>query len=199
MRPLALAALLLVLLAGCAPTRAMPGEPTGDELDALIAIELDYQWQYVGLTPDSPRPAVEQIRMVSMDEAEAVHKKCMVDAGYGSYSQGTAAVFGSSNYERLALYICSAQYPVPPSNLNLFSKAQLRYLYDYYETSVIPCLRAAGVPVTDVPSEGDFLTDGNGQLFYSAWTPYGGLQGSVVDEYIYYERCPNYPDGFLGR
>ena len=199
MRLFAVATLLLVLLSGCAPTRAMPAQPTGDELDALIARELDYQWQYVGLTPDSPRPAVQRIRIVSMDEAEAVHKKCMTDAGYEEYSNGAAAIFGSSNFERLALYTCSAQYPVPPSNLDLFSQEQLTYLYHYYRTDVIPCLRAAGVPVPDVPTQQEFVADAHGQLFYSAWSPYGGLTGSILDGYMSFERCPNYPDGFLGR
>ena len=198
MRRLALAAALLVLLSGCVPTRALPPQPTGDELDSLLALELEYQWQYVGLTPDSPRPTVERIRLVSMTEAEAVHKKCMTDAGYDSYSSGTAAVFGSTNFERLALYTCSAQYPVAPSNVNLFSEAQLRYLYDYYETSVIPCLRAAGVLVGDVPSLEEFVETANAQL-YSMWSPYAALTGSYLDSYIYSERCPNYPDGFLER
>ena len=196
MRGLALAAVVLVLLSGCVPTRALPPQPTGDELDKLLALELEYQWQYVGLTPDSPRPTVERIRLVSMTEAEAVHKECMTDAGYDSYSSGTAAVFGSTNFERLALYTCSAQYPVAPSNMNLFSDAQLGFLYDYYQTSVIPCLRSAGVKVVDVPSLQDFEETANSQL-YSAWSPYAELTASTLDRYIYSERCPNYPEGFL--
>jgi hypothetical protein len=105
-------------------------------------------------------------------------------------------VFGSTNFERLALYTCSAQYPVAPSNMNLFSDAQLGFLYDYYQTSVIPCLRSAGVKVVDVPSLQDFEETANSQL-YSAWSPYAELTASTLDRYIYSERCPNYPEGFL--
>ena len=43
-------------------------------LAALSARELALQWQYVGLTPDAPRPTVERIRIVSMDEAEQGHR-----------------------------------------------------------------------------------------------------------------------------
>ena len=198
MRRLALATVMLVVLTGCVPTRPLPPQPTGDELDALLALELEYQWQYVGLTPDSPRPTIERIRVVSMNEAEAVHKQCMVDAGYETYSSGTAAVFGSTNFERLALYTCAAQYPVAPSNVNLFSVEQLNYLYDYYVTSAVPCLRAAGVRVPEVPSREEFVDGANEQL-YSTWSPYGGLTGSALAGYIDTDRCPTYPDGFVDR
>jgi hypothetical protein len=195
MRPLALAALLLVLLTACVPTRALPPQPTGDELDELIALELDLQWQFLGLTPDSPRPTVPQVRLVADDEAEDVHRQCILDAGYDSY--GTATAANASNFERLALYVCVAQYPVAPSNLNLFSEEQLNYLYDYFESTVIPCLRAADVPVEDIPSRQEYIEGSRGKVY--AWTPYGALGNTSLDRYVVTEKCPAYPDGFRGR
>jgi hypothetical protein len=196
MRPFALAAVLLILVTGCVPTRALPPQPTGDELDELIALELDLQWQFLGLTPDSPRPAVERVRLVSDNEAEAVHKECIIDAGYENYGSSTATAVNASNFERLALYICAAQYPVAPSNLNLFSEEQLSYLYDYFETTVIPCLKAADVAVDDIPTRAEYIDGSRGKLF--AWLPYGSLDNTPLDRYVVVEKCPAYPDGFTG-
>ena len=197
MRPLALAAVLLVVLSGCVPTRPLPPQPTGAELDELIALELDLQWQFLGLTPDSPRPTVERIRIVSNDEAEAVHTKCIVDAGYETYGTSAATAANASNFERLALYICAAQYPVAPSNLNLYSEEQLSYLYDYFETTVIPCLKAADVAVEDIPTRAEYIEGSRGKVY--AWLPYGSLEHTPLDRYVVVEKCPAYPDGFLGR
>lgn len=195
MRPLALAALLLVALSGCVPTRPLPPQPSGAELDELIALELDLQWQFLGLTPDSPRPTVAQVRLVADDEAVEVHKQCVLDAGYDGYGTDTAANAGT--FERLALYTCVAQYPVAPSNLNLFSKEQLSYLYDYFESTVIPCLRAADVPVEDIPSRDEYIEGSRGKVY--SWTPFGALENTPLDRYVVTEKCPAYPDGFRGR
>ncbi len=195
MRPLALATLLLVMLSGCVPTRALPAPPIGAELDELIAAELDLQWQYVGLTPDSPRPTVERIRIVVGAEAEAVHNQCMIDAGYDEYGTDTSTYFGASNFERLALYTCAAQYPVPPSALGLFSVEQLDFLYDYYETSAVPCLKASNVPVDEIPSREEYLNPPPGQFF--AWSPYGALRGEPLGDYVSQVKCPYYPEGFI--
>lgn len=197
MRLLALTALSLVLLTGCMPTRPLPPQPTGAELEELIALELDLQWQFLGLTPDSPRPTVEQIRVVSNEEAEAVHTECIIEAGYEDYGSPTATAANADTFERLALYICAAQYPVAPSNLNLFSEVQLSYLYDYFSTTVIPCLRAADVAVDDVPSREEFIEGSRGKIY--AWLPYGSLDHSPLDRYMILEKCPAYPDGFLDR
>ena len=195
MRPLALTALLLVVLTGCVPTRALPPQPSGAELDELIALELDLQWQFLGLTPDSPRPTVQQVRIVSNEEAEAVHTECIIEAGYESYGSRTATAATASNFERLALYICAAQYPVAPSNLRLFSREQLSYLYDYFESTVIPCLKAADVAVDDIPSRDEYIEGSRGKIY--AWQPYGSLENTPLDRYVVVEKCPAYPDGFL--
>lgn len=195
MRFVALAALLLAALVGCAPVTPVPKQPTGDELDRLIAQELELQWQYVGLTPDSPRPTVERIRLVSMDEAEAVHRQCMVDAGYENFRLTEAAIFGgASTSERLAIYICSAQYPVPPSSYGLLSEAQLGYLYDYYIEVTVPCLESTGIDVTEVPDREQFV-DSKTDLF-TMWNPYSALGEQKQVTYLAQSKCSYVPEGF---
>ena len=181
-----------LLLAGCASTVPVPPEPTGEELDALIARELDLQWQYVGLTPDAPRPAVERIRIVPMGEAEQVHRECMVEAGYGGFRVVEASIFGgASNLERLAIYTCSAQYPVMPANYGLFGEAELGYLYDYYRDVTAPCLEAAGVAVAGPPTREEYLASGSFSL--GLWTPHVGAEeaGGALPH-----ACPSVPPGF---
>lgn len=195
MRHVALAALMLVALAGCAPVTQVPGEPTGEELERLIAIELDYQWQYVGLTPDAPRPTVERIRIVSMDEAEEVHRQCMVDAGYENYRFVKASIFGGAGTtERLAIYTCSAQYPTPPSSYGLFSEAQLDYLYDYYREVTVPCLEATGIPVEQLPSRAEFHDSQRGM--FAIWNPYNSVGEVRQISYLAESKCSYVPEGF---
>jgi len=181
-----------LLLAGCVPVSQVPPEPSGAELDALIAKELDFQWQYVGLTPDAPRPTVDRIRVVSPEEATDVHRDCMVDAGYGDFRQVTASIYGgASNLERLAIYTCSAQYPVPPASYGLFSTAQLDFLYDYYVEVTIPCIRADGFTLTDIPTRQEFTQPQ--QSLLGVWVPWDSVQ---FDGVIPGSRCTHVPEGF---
>ena len=189
-RPPALAALVLLLAAGCTSTIAVPPEPTGAELDRLIALELDVQWQYVGLTPDAPRPTVDRIRIVSTEEAEQVHKQCMVEAGYDNSRTNTT--FGADNFERLAIYTCSAQYPLPPASYGLFSEAQLEYLYDYYVEVTVPCIEASGVEVAEVPTRDEFVQQQ--AYLFETWVPYRQLQGDL--SYLSSTKCRYVPEGF---
>lgn len=184
--------LLAVLLAGCTPVAALPPEPSGAELERLIALELDFQWQFVGLTPDSPRPAVDRIRIVSMAEAESVHKQCLIDAGYDSVRVNST--FGADNYERLAIYTCSAQYPTPPSSLGLFSEEQLDFLYDYFMQVTVPCLEANGVTVADIPSREDFGAP-SAQL-KQVWIPYYSIEPTRDVAFLMRDRCRYVPEGF---
>ena len=195
MRFTAVAAAVLLALCGCAPTQTLPPAPAGDELDELIAVELDFQWQYVGLPPDGERPAVERERIVSGAEAQAVHHDCMVDAGYEDYTDAVGAIFGGASIAmRVAIYECSARFPVPPSEFNLYSENQLEFLYDYYVTSVIPCLEATGVHVKDVPPRDEFVHPERFNLF--SWSPFEGLESSSHTSYLASEKCRNVPEGF---
>ena len=194
MRPL-VAALVLLLATGCTQTLAVPGPPTGEELDRLIDRQLDFQWQYIGLTPDDPRPEVERIRIVPVEEAEAVYRQCMVDAGYERFNVITASIYGGASKEqRVDIYTCVAQYPTPPASFGLFSEAQLDYLYDYFMQVTVPCLEANGVPVADVPSRDEFGAPSS-QL-NQVWIPYYSVEPDREVSFLMGDRCRYVPEGF---
>jgi len=185
----------VLLLAGCVPVSQVPPEPRGAELDALIAQELEFQWQYVGLAPGDARPAVDRIRIVSLDEAEEVHRQCMVEAGYGDFRQVTASIYGgASTLERLAIYTCSAQYPVPPSSYGLFSEAQRGYLYDYYTRVTVPCIESSGLTVDSVPTREEFMAPETHML--GLWHPYRSVRTETDMSYLSKTKCPYVPEGF---
>jgi hypothetical protein len=186
-------AVLAVLLAGCAPVSAVPPEPSGAELDALMALELDFQWRYVGLAPDDPRPAVERIRVISPTEAQTVYRQCMVDAGYEKFNVITASIYGGASTEqRVAIYTCTAQYPTPPSSYGLFSQAQLSFLYDYYVEVTVPCIESSGVAVTRMPTREQFVQPPG--YPFETWVPYRELEGDLG--YLATTKCPYVPEGF---
>jgi hypothetical protein len=194
MRWLAVVVVAVLALAGCAPVATVPAQPTGEELDDLIARELELQWQYVGLTPGDPRPTVDRIRIVSLDEAEHVHRECMVDAGYENFNVVAGAIYGgATTLERLAIYVCSAQYPVLPSAYGLFSAAQREYLYDHYVTVTVPCLESSGVRVDNVPSRAEFTASKEG--VFSLWTPYDELDTQHQRAYLAESKCSYIPEG----
>ena len=185
----------VLLLAGCVPVAQLPPEPRGAELDALIAQELEFQWQYVGLSATDARPTVDRIRMVSLDEAEQVHRQCMVEAGYEDFRQVTASIYGGAGAdERLAIYTCSAQYPVPPSSFGLFSEAQRRYLYDYYTRVTVPCIESSGLTVESVPTREEFMAPQ--QHLLGLWHPYRSVRTETDMSYLSKTKCPYVPEGF---
>lgn len=186
-------AAMALALAGCASTVELPGNPTGDELDRLLALELDFQWQYVGLPPDDPRPEVELVRFVSSEEAAEVHRACMVEAGYENFNVIVGAIYGGASIdERVAIYSCTAKYPTLPSTYGLFSEAQLDYLYDHYIHVTVPCIESTGISVGEVPSREDFVKPPS--YLFDTWVPYRQLEAE--NGYLSTVKCRYLPEGF---
>ena len=153
--------------------------------------ELDLQWHYIGLTPDSPRPTVQVVRFISEDEAKQVYSDCMTESGFPFYGSN-GPTDRADNYERLAIYVCTAKYPLPPANYGVFSAAQHDYLYDYYLDTLIPCLRSAGIRLAAVPSREEYKSKDS-----FSWNPLQDLSGVTDDlRFVLESRCAAYPQGF---
>jgi hypothetical protein len=193
------ATMVCIALAGCTPTRSVPPQASGSELQQLVDDEraLFRQWYLylVNAPPDPPVIPVE--RVIAPSETQAVYGSCMDAAGYPNYGEpGATVAVEQSTDGQLALYICVSQFPVEPSAFGIFSRDQLDYLYDYYQQSLIPCLAASGHDVIDIPVRAEFLRRDPAQLY--AWSPYGeltGLSPKLLTSLA--ERCPEFPPGIF--
>jgi hypothetical protein len=193
-----LAALLLVVLTGCVATTDAPPPPTAGELEALTRVELDLQWQYIGLTPDIVRPAVMIERYIDVDEIPIVVGGCMEDAGYPDYASATGnSISATDDLLRLALYTCVARYPLDPAVFGIYSLAERERIYDYYRDRLVPCIEAAGYQV-DAPSRADFL-ERTGGFTSVLWTPFDGVvTRSAAEEALLDEACPDESGRLVG-
>lgn len=72
---------------------------------------------------------------------------------------------------------------------------QLGTLYDYYVSSLIPCLEAANYAIADPPSKGKFIDS----YRQTAWNPYLYVPDfSQAAWYKLQTDGPQWPHGFYG-
>ena len=190
MKRLAVALALLVGLTGCVQSRPLPPQPTDAELAVLNARVQDIQWQYLGFTPDAPRPDVEFVEYVQPEATAAAYGACMTDAGFPDYDPYATA--NDDVGQTRALFVCISAYPLEPRYYNLFTTRQLEFLYDYYQEAVIPCLRGAGVDVGAIPTREQFTEPlrGGGAYLWNPWQRSGYLiQQTFLSVSL---RCPDY-------
>jgi hypothetical protein len=194
---LGLAAVLIVLLAGCTTPRQPPPGATAEETAALLEMRVDQAWLNTGLEGVAERPAVERVdEPANFDElAECLSDAGLVDWGMsdGSTGPGLAVSRTPSADEQLIFYTCFAQHPtdVIMGGVRL-SRAQLDYLYDYYRSWVIPCLALDSITVPDAPTRQEFAAEA-----WHGWNPYRQAPGIVTEQEYRdaIERCgPVYAD-----
>jgi len=76
--------------------------------------------------------------------------------------------------------------------------ARLAFLYEHYERTVIPCINASGVTVTEIPSRDEFITITAGNLF--PWNPYSSVPIAQKRlDYLAFSKCKHLPDGLLAN
>jgi hypothetical protein len=155
-------------LSGCAPAGERIPQPTAEELSVLNEQVRDLQWQNLQFSPDSPRPNVDFEHYIDPEASDEIYSECMMEAGYPGWEPNSFGAFGGPPaIERLDLYICVSRFPLHPSRWNLFTTAQRDAIYDYYRDSLVPCLAAAGLPMSEVPSREDYLAES-----FFGWNPY---------------------------
>ena len=192
-----------VFLAGCAPIAGQPQPLTQQEIDAIVARDNDYRWEfYFANRPDVVRPVVERRGYVSPGVAADFYAKCRSSDGFDTaYVYRVGLEFGldpkTQTAAYLAYYTCAAQYPVDPIARGFLSTDQLGFMYDYYAQRLAPCLRSLGFTVPEPPQRGRFIAASfNGD----SWNPYDGVtlaRSSPVWRLID-ERCPPLPAGVYG-
>lgn len=199
MKRLAVALVLLVGLTGCVQSRQLPPAPTAEELGVLDARVRDIQWQYLGFTPDSPQPAVTFLGYVDPEETTETYVECMVDAGFVDYDPFASGNGTADVNETLALFVCISERPLEPRYYNLFTTRQLEFLYDYYQESVIPCLRGAGIEIGTIPTREQFTTPlrGGGTYLWSPWQRSADISPQTFMSVSLH--CPDYSFAMIRR
>ena len=190
LRVAAIVAATALLLTGCVQSRPLPPTPTDAELAQLNSRVQDIQWQYLGFTPDAPRPDVDFVRYVAPDDTADTYAACMTDAGFPDYDPYATA--NDNVGQTRALFVCISEYPLEPRYYNLLTTGQLEFLYDYYQEAVVPCLTGAGVEVGTVPTREQFSKPLQGGGAY-LWDPWQGLGDLGQQEFLSLSlRCPDY-------
>jgi len=206
---LATLALATMILTGCT-SQPLPQGPSDAEVAQYYSDFSDARWEAMGFGDGIERPVIVDPQPISRDLWASRMASCMNGAGYASYSeqgggltvtgtdpapdQSALATAENATQERLAMYTCQELYPVVGEQGEVFSTAQLRYIYGYYVRFLVPCLESRGYTIDDVPPRDAFLEQGN----IGVWNPYWGAFSQNADELAALQvACPPMPPGMV--
>jgi hypothetical protein len=183
-------ATLVVMLTGCAVAPA----PTGlasEVVDDVVGERRDALWNSYFGDAGLERPEVAMVEYTSPDDLMQRYVICMHDAGYTAvHRHGDGLSLGADGDSGLdaylALWVCAAQYPVHPALMGYLSADDRGYLWDYWNTRTIPCLRALGFEVPDLSARDGFLASPGG---YPA-SPYALVDPSELGWDVIDAACP---------
>jgi hypothetical protein len=191
---------LCLLLAGCSdPPPPDPAGITAAQRKAATTADLALRWAQV--QPGNPsflQPKVKIVKYVNYLDEGQVLAGCMHKAGYRhvkwTFDGGlidTALKPVNRFPVEVAIYICEAEYPADPLELGYLSDAQEEYLYTYWGDETVPCMRAHGAIVADLPAIGQF---GEGYEDVGSLNPFDHAKypKGVTQAYIL-TACPPYP------
>jgi hypothetical protein len=165
----------VTLLAGCSAEPTLPAPMTDAELmDAQVRNDL--QW-WDSMFPGEPPPAVSVERWVDVDEQLQVTTDCLkiygidgieITAGGWSYQGDDPAIV---DRVQRAQWECHQRYPLALDATRAWylSEAQLDYIYRYFESRLVPCLRLEGYEVRPMPDHATFMET---SVHSPAWNPY---------------------------
>ncbi len=187
---IAVALLSVLALAGC--VAAPPPGPSDSDLAAFNEHLLDETWARTGLADTAERPDVSDGAALDEGEWSDALADCMVDGGITSFGTSYSPDLGFSYIpadgttevaaeDKLLFYACVARHPmVPGGYFEALTDEQLDYVYDYYQTTLVPCMILNGFAPTAAPSRVEF------HAIAGQWNPYYavdvGLGGEQYEE-----------------
>ena len=198
-RALAVAAVSVLLLTGCVTAKEVPKPGLSDaEVDVYINLQLDSMWNGSDL-PEDQRPDSGDVQLVQLEEYGDAYASCMNKRGYLDYAGegegfagGDPGSAGFGDEELAANMRCSGLVQLDPSSYAL-NDAQADFLYDYFQSSLIPCLELAGYHVP-----GPMPT--RAEAWQGWFNPYFSFPGTFSQEMTadtpLSQRCPPVPHGF---
>jgi hypothetical protein len=197
MRYVLLSGVIALSLAGCTLTVAEPPPPQGAELQGYI----EEQQRRI---PDASQsiefsvgPEATGVIEVSLNGSNCLDR---AQAFLSSIDVTTLTddevVRISAQYEA-EMIDCENGVLLEPNEGGYFSAAQLDYLYDYFQDSLVPCLQLQGLEVGFAPSRSEFASSAG----WIRWDPYSELGATLPPSRSaeIRSRCPEYPPAeFLG-
>lgn len=122
------------------------------ELAASLAEEYD--------VTDPPDVAI--VREVKPDEAGTIRAECMTEAGWPNQVLPDGAVQYDYTDDQaddfnLAVYTCELQFPVEAKYTRPFGDDQWAMMYDHFIDVYVPCAKAEGYDVGEIPSRDVYL------------------------------------------
>lgn len=156
--------------------------------------------QYCGMVTGKIRddvPAIERIRYVTPGEQQDVIGECLDQAGFPGYPEFTTSGEAQQMDLERQYHICFEQYPLDPKfdPVNLTTETQ-SIIYDWFVNETMPCLIAAGYPVSDPPSKETWMA-APGHVI-SRWSPYDALEEQDFELAVQVqEQCPRPPHEVL--
>jgi hypothetical protein len=170
--------------------------------EAAYRAGLEERWRAVAEQyPGAARPEVRRIRFVSSEEMPQAISACLTEQGFtasdASDEFGPAVQASSPAGQEQALaiawYECDASYPIDPVLTQPLSDEEIRYLYAYNVSVLVPCLADEGYQVSDPPSEQTYLEEFGTP---GAWIPYAEISPSSAEELARLgDACPQNPTG----
>jgi hypothetical protein len=158
---------------GCALERHAPVGQSVAEVDAAVKARLDRQWELSGLEGLVVRPRFQPRPVLGASQWAPEVGRCMAVSGimnWGYDPDEGLFIPGHTptTSEQLQFYWCFERYPT----VDLLNRAQIDFIYDYYQRWLIPCLENSGYDVIGAPSRAAFHdTDPSTER----WNPYGSL------------------------
>jgi hypothetical protein len=148
----------LILLTGCATTAPVPVSLSAAQRSRATRDDLDERWSAV--TDGAPtflEPKVAVIRYRTFRDGNATIVACLQKSGYPMATVNESGMVDPALTPPeafpfiVARFTCEARYPEDPIELGYMTSDQERYLYDYWKLRAVPCLRAQGAVVSDLP------------------------------------------------
>lgn len=186
MRYLLLGGVIALSLVGCTSTIAEPEPPAGAELQHFI----DEQQRR--------EPVVTELGGVfefSFNGSTCLERSQQFLADFDVTAISDAEVLRLGGLFEDEMKKCESAV-LSPNEAGYFSTAQLDYLYDYYQDTLVPCLQLQGLDVGFAPSRSEFASVAG----WVSWDPYSELGAAVPPSRSaeIRSRCPGYPAaGFL--
>jgi hypothetical protein len=167
LRLVAVASVALVL-AGCSSPTPPPPSFTEAELEAYFDERIDNAWDNTGLDGSFERPEFASNVIQRADGRNfSRFSSCLADFGiesWGMDEQNGGPVFSDGQLDEFSpqqtwlAYWCFAEYPVSENWTTVLITADQRsYLYDYYQSWVIPCMQAQGLTLRPPPTRAEFV------------------------------------------